>query len=457
MAKTKDTNKKDPKAKGFQLSYRYRIHPTAEQAAFFEQNFECCRFVYNHYLRARIDAYERTQETLSRPKIVEGTEDNEKPEWVRDAQGKVIYEDVPNANYDPEAKPMSLYDTTYDIKDFKKQHSNNEGEHFLLEADASSLIYSLRNLDAAYQNFFRGRKTGQKVGFPQFKRKGSVKKYKTQFNNLAHIKFPKDGTKYGWIKVPKAGWVKTIIHRYPEGLPITISIEHTAADRWYATLNVKEVDIKPLSPKSDTIGLTTGISEWLVTSDGEVFDNPRRRDAMQKRLTRAQRILSRRQGAKKGQTPSKRYKKQQLRVALLNAKLAAQRSDDTHKLTHTLVAEHGTIISRQMAVQDMKAKGEDKALQGKARHQVNRKLDDANLFEINRQLAYKSLWAGRTYIEVPSTQPTAQTCSQCGYKYTVLAKDLRPKWTCPECGAKHHRKANGALNVLDAGLEMIRG
>lgn len=37
----------------------------------------------------------------------------------------------------------------------------------------------------------------------------------------------------------------------------------------------------------------------------------------------------------------------------------------------------------------------------------------------------------------------------------VLARDLRPAWTCPECGAKHDRKANGAQNVLEAGKDIL--
>lgn len=42
---------------------------------------------------------------------------------------------------------------------------------WLKEADASALQSSLRDLDTAYQNFFRRVKQGQKPGYPRFKSK----------------------------------------------------------------------------------------------------------------------------------------------------------------------------------------------------------------------------------------------------------------------------------------------
>ena len=35
---------------------------------------------------------------------------------------------------------------------------------------------------------------------------------------------------------------------------------------------------------------------------------------------------------------------------------------------------------------------------------------------------------------MPGDTPTAQVCSRCGHEELVLARDLRPAWTCPECG-----------------------
>ena len=52
---------------------------------------------------------------------------------------------------------------------------DEEGRQWLYDADAVALVYALRNLDAAYQNFFRRVKKGEKPGFPRYKRKGECR------------------------------------------------------------------------------------------------------------------------------------------------------------------------------------------------------------------------------------------------------------------------------------------
>ena len=46
---------------------------------------------------------------------------------------------------------------------------------------------------------------------------------------------------------------------------------------------------------------------------------------------------------------------------------------------------------------------------------------------------------------------TSKTCSACGH----VNKDLKAEeeWTCPNCGAKHNRDRNAAINIARAGLK----
>lgn len=60
--------KKNDEEHGVRLSYKFRIYPTPSQCEAIKANIDTSRFVYNHYLRARMDAYERTQQELRRPK-----------------------------------------------------------------------------------------------------------------------------------------------------------------------------------------------------------------------------------------------------------------------------------------------------------------------------------------------------------------------------------------------------
>lgn len=440
--------------KGRLCAYRYRIYPKPEQEREMNATIGCCRYVYNHFLRARKDAYERTRPTLRRHKLAEGADPADpRAEWARDEEGEPIWDEVPNPSYDPDARPMTFADTSKALTQLKKDVVDGEGRAWLNDADSVALVYALRHLDAAYRNFFRRVKKGEKPGFPRFKSKDdSSAAYRTSMRP-EWVDGGGDGTAAS-IRLPKVGRVRARFHRPPEGTPYAATVSRDAAGRWFCSLSCKGAPDARLAARGDMVGVATGISEWLVTSDGEVFDNPRRAEKAKKRLARAQRKLHRRQGAREGEAKSAKYEKQMARVARLSARVADQRADDTHKLTHALVAEHGTIASREMRVKDMQ---QGKSLKGKARRDVNRKLGDANLYEINRQLAYKSAWAGREFVLVPGDYPTAQTCSACGHKETALAGDLRPVWTCPECGARHHRKANGAQNVLDAANDILAG
>ena len=53
---------------------------------------------------------------------------------------------------------------------------HTEGYGWLTEVDSIALQQSLRNLDNAYQNFFREVKKGGTVGFPRFKKKRDGRK-----------------------------------------------------------------------------------------------------------------------------------------------------------------------------------------------------------------------------------------------------------------------------------------
>ena len=100
-------------------SYRFRIYPTKEQTIQIQRTFGCCRFVYNYYLAKRIDAYKSDKTTLG-------------------------------------YKACSA-----DMTALKKQLP------WLCEVDATALQSSLRALDAAYQNFFRRVKHGEKPQLPK--------------------------------------------------------------------------------------------------------------------------------------------------------------------------------------------------------------------------------------------------------------------------------------------------
>ncbi|WP_366558190.1 RNA-guided endonuclease TnpB family protein [Okeania sp. SIO3B5] len=56
---------------------------------------------------------------------------------------------------------------------------------------------------------------------------------------------------------------------------------------------------------------------------------------------------------------------------------------------------------------------------------------------------------GRDFRVISRWQPTSQVCSNCGFKGGKLDLQVR-EWECLNCGAKHDRDENAAINILVA-------
>lgn len=450
------------------LSYKYRIYPTAAQKEAIQANLDACRYIYNRLLRLRIDSYQATKPTLKVHVLAPGADpESERPEWLRDEGGEWVYEEVPNPDYDPEAKPLTKFDCSKLVKIIKTQAVSEDGRFFLKEADSTALIFANNNLDAAYQAFFRRAKQGGKPGFPRFKsRKNPMRAYKTAGAVLARRDGEKweklksfDGAAGKWtnIYLPKVGFVRAKIHRMPQGEQVSCAVRAEADGTFFAVINVKNAPMpEASSPVAGPVGLTYGVSHWAVDSDGEVRDLPDM-SALERRLVREKRRLSRRKGSKKGEAKSANYEKQRAKVARLEAKIRRKREYAVHGLTSELSRTREAVASREMSSKNMMER-DSRATENiprKARRAINKGIAEGSFAEVNRQLAYKCAWRGTPFALVPSTTATAQTCSECGRVEKAVADDLKPRWRCPECGTVHDRKGNGAQNVLEEGLRLL--
>jgi len=168
-------------------TYKFRIYPNAVQREWFARQFGACRFVYNHFLRARIDYYAAHKD-------------------------------------DPTKKGLTYHDTALALTQLKKA----EGYEWLKETNSQALQHALRDLDTAYNNFFNKR-----AQFPRFKSKRDTQSFRVP-----------QGVSVGdgKIKLPKFGWVKTVMHRPIEGKPKSITIKKTPSGRYYASI-LCEVDL----------------------------------------------------------------------------------------------------------------------------------------------------------------------------------------------------------------------
>ena len=276
-------------------AYRFRIYPSDNQIEPLAQHFGSCRFVYNHFLRKRIDFYAE--------------------------------------NKDKEKQGLTYYDTAITLTQLKR-----DPEYVWLNSvNAQSLQQSLRRLDVAYNNFFN-----KKAKFPNFKKKHSKQSFLVpqSFN----IDFRKN-----LLYIPKIEPIKIVLHREIEGAMKSINITKTPSNKYFASILCEiEKVVKP-KKRGNQIGIDLGIKSFFVTSDNETVDAPKYLHKSEDKLAKHQRYLSRKV---KG---SKRRNKARMKVARIHEKISNQRNDFLHKLSHRLVSENQAIFAENLHVKGIMA------------------------------------------------------------------------------------------------------
>lgn len=366
-------------------AFKYRIYPTKAQAELIQRTFGCVRFVYNHFLDRRIKLYQQSKEALS---------------------------------YAGCCAELTIL----------KQELN-----WLREVDATALQTSLRDLDNAYQNFFRRvKKGGEAPGFPKFKSKKSGKKsYRSNSRSI-------------WItertvRLPKLGEIRCKVSRPIEGRILSATVSQTASGKYYVSLLCTDAEVEQQPSTGAVVGIDLGLRYLAYTSDGETFKNPQPLEKNLKALARAQRSLSRKA------IGSTNREKARLRVARIQEEIANQRRDAQHKLTTALVRQYDVICAETLSVQQMRQQNPYLA----------RQISDAGWAEILRQLQYKCLWQNKAFVQVERAFPSTQLCSECGYQNPSLRKHYKEVWECPQCGTIHDIDWNAAQNILKEGLRNL--
>jgi transposase len=256
-----------------------------------------------------------------------------------------------------------------------------------------------------------------------FKKLAKKPKLKGQRNKLTSIPFPDplkapEGNR---IKVPGIGTVRFHAQALPEG-KIKCARLVQRASGWYLCLFI-DANPQAIAHRGDgLVGIDPGFLSLVTLSTGEKVTHPQELKRTAHRLAQAQR------GTRKRLT------------ARLQERLANQRQDRNHKLSHRLVADHACVVW---------SKDRHTALA----RTFGKSVTSAGHAQLRQMLAYKCTASGRQFTEVPSKFST-KTCSACGALTgpTGYAGLQVRQWTCSACGAVHDRDVNAAINTLVAGV-----
>ncbi|WP_455354560.1 RNA-guided endonuclease InsQ/TnpB family protein [Streptomyces sp. SYSU K217416] len=273
-------------------AFKYRFHPTNEQAAELSRTFGCVRKVYNLALEARTVAWFQRQERV---------------------------------NYNATSAMLTQWKKTQELG-------------FLSEVSSVPLQQTLRHLQGAFSNFFEGQ-----AKYPRFKSKKKTRK-SAEYTRSA-FKYRSGALTLAKMKDPlNMVWSRPL----PEGVePSMVTVSQDSAGRWFVSMLCEDASVKPLPAVDTAVGIDAGITSLVTLSTGEKITNPRHERRDRARLAKAQRVLAKKE---KG---SRNRDKARIKVAKVHARIADRRRDFLHQITTRLVRENQTIVIEDLTVRNM--------------------------------------------------------------------------------------------------------
>ena len=352
-------------------AFKYRIFPTEPQKELIAKHIGSSRFVFNLALETKNAAYISNKH-----------------------------------NYSP-------FDLIKQLPELKKECP------WLKEVNSQSLQQSIQNMDIAFKKFFKG------GGFPKFKSKRDRQSFSIPQNVIVENNL---------LIIPKfKKGIKISLHRPTQGIVKSATISITPTGKYFVSILCDintEIPTKEPITENTTIGIDLGIKDFAITSDGEVFDNPKFLRKVQGKLKYVQRKYSKYKG--------KRTKK---KLAKLHEDVVNKRKDFLHKVSTDLVKNHDTI-----AIETLKVKNMIK------NHNLAQAINDVSWSTFVSMLEYKADWYGKNILRIGQFSPSSKTCSNCG----AINKELQLKdreWTCGSCSTVLDRDVNAAINIKSFALK----
>ena len=371
---------------------KIRLYPNVTQAIQINRLLGCYRVVYNQCLARKINSYKenKVSENLS-------------------TLGQFVHHEL--------------------LKD--------DNFIWLREQNTKVLKQAVNDMLSAYKNFFK-----QHTGYPRFKSKkkdnkqscrfelGAISKrndyttYKLSLANIKNIKFRCNKKYAEYLQKHKANIRQATLTKLPCG-------------EYYLSILIDGDLTHKVKESHNIIGIDLGIKDFIVTSDGEVFDNLHFKKSESKKLIRIQKQLSRKKNN------SNNRNKARIKLAKLYKRITDKKQYYLHQVSNYLIDENQVICMEDLNVSGMLRN-----------HKLAGSIQELNFGEFKRMLEYKANWYGRKLIFVDRFYPSSKTCNHCGYINKKLKLSDR-QWVCPNCGEIIERDYNAALNIRDEGIRLI--
>ena len=309
---------------------------------------------------------------------------------------------------------------------------------WLKEQNTKVMKQAIRQMDGAYRNFFK-----QHNGFPKFKSKKdkqsalfpyeAISKHNTFETRHISLTTPLKN-----IKFRCSDLYFSRLQKYNKNIR-GATLSKTKSGNFFLSIliEMEDTELKKFEHTNEQVGIDLGVKDFVITSDGKVFKNKHFFKKKEKQIKKLQRQLSKKV---KG---SNNRKKAQVRIAKLFERITNKKDAYIHYVTNELLTYFDTIFMEDLNVQGMLRN-----------HHLAKAIQEVGFCKFKETLVNKALMNDKQVVFIDRFYPSSKTCSVCGYKKRDLRLSDR-EWICPNCGMKHDRDINAAMNILLEGQRML--
>ena len=320
---------------------------------------------------------------------------------------------------------------------------------WMKEPPSQTLQQTLRDLDRAFQKFFKG-----EAKYPKPKKK--FQSSGIRFPTPSSIKIvPTESRNVGKADLPKIGVLKFRKSREIGGEIRSCTISKEAHDEFYISFLCRVEVPDPVCPSGE-LGIDRGIVHTLAFSkplEGVFFqDLP---IGKIKKIEEKIAVLQQ-QMAKKVRF-SNNWRKLKSKVSRCHSQIARIRHDFLQKVAVRIAKSHGLVV-----IEDLKTKNMSKSASGSLdspgrmvaqKSGLNRAILRQGWYKFQVMLEHKVTENGGVLLKV-SPKNTSRECNQCGYIDSKNRSD-QSTFCCGKCGHTENADINAAKTILARGTRVL--